>query len=103
MNSFTGLCSVENSVFLRCCYGGCRVGSDTGGQQGLHIRSDSEARKRAREYKSVLDAGKDGTNIYKDLIELRFSNSNRFAEGSVLLNRQHPIETTCWQVWLFRA
>lgn len=33
-------------------------------------RSDAEARKRAKEYKSVLDTGKDGSAIYKDLINL---------------------------------
>jgi hypothetical protein len=30
----------------------------------------SEARKRAREYKAVLDSGEDGTKKYKDLIKL---------------------------------
>jgi hypothetical protein len=33
-------------------------------------RSDSEARKRAREYRGVIDSGKDGTDIYKDLINM---------------------------------
>lgn len=35
-----------------------------------NVRSDAEARKRAREYKDVLDSGKDGSEIYKDLIKL---------------------------------
>ena len=37
---------------------------------GSGIRSDSEARKRALEYKKLLDQGKDGSSIYKDLIKL---------------------------------
>jgi len=37
---------------------------------GGDSRSDAEARKRALEYKSVLDSGKDGSQIYKDLIKL---------------------------------
>lgn len=40
------------------------------GLVGGDSRSDAEARKRALEYKSVLDSGKDGSEIYKDLIKL---------------------------------
>ena len=36
----------------------------------IDLKSDSEARKKALEYKSLLDQGKDGSKIYKDLIIL---------------------------------
>jgi len=32
--------------------------------------SNVEARKRALEYKSLLDAGKDGSDIYEDLVDM---------------------------------
>lgn len=35
-----------------------------------NVRSDSEARKKAKEYKDLLESGKDGSEIYKDLIKL---------------------------------
>ena len=36
----------------------------------INTSDDSEARKRAQEYKDFLDADKDGSKIYKDLINL---------------------------------
>lgn len=36
----------------------------------ISVRSDGEARKRAEEYKNLLDSNKLGNNIYKDLIDL---------------------------------
>lgn len=32
--------------------------------------SDTAARSKAREYKNVIDSGKDGSKIYKDLIDM---------------------------------
>ena len=40
------------------------------GLSPIDTRSDVEARRRALEYKAVLDSGKDGTKLYKDLIRL---------------------------------
>lgn len=37
---------------------------------GLEIKSDIHARQKALEYKAILDNGKDGSKIYKDLINL---------------------------------
>jgi len=36
----------------------------------VDLDDDSEARQRAREYKSFLDDDKDGSEVYKDLINL---------------------------------
>lgn len=36
----------------------------------INIRDDSGARQKALEYKNVLDSGRDGSEIYKDLINL---------------------------------
>lgn len=43
---------------------------DPAGMFPLDIKDDSEARQRAREYKDFLDQSKDGSKIYKDLINL---------------------------------
>lgn len=40
------------------------------GQNIQYMRSDIEARRKALEYKAVLDSGRDGSKIYKDIIDL---------------------------------
>lgn len=40
------------------------------GLSPVHIGSQVEATKKALEYKLLLEAGKDGSDIYKDLIDL---------------------------------
>ena len=43
---------------------------DPAGLNPLNSRDDSEARKKAVQYKNVLESGKDGSKLFKDLIEL---------------------------------
>lgn len=40
------------------------------GNNPVDFGSDQEAKKRAREYKAVLESGKDGSKKFKDLINL---------------------------------
>lgn len=40
------------------------------GLNPLNSSDDSEARKKAVQYKNVLESGKDGSKLFKDLIEL---------------------------------
>lgn len=40
------------------------------GLSPIDFTSDQEAKKRAREYKSLLDSGKDGSKRFKDLIDM---------------------------------
>lgn len=43
---------------------------DPTGLTPVNLSDDSEARKRALEYKQFLDDQKDGSKVYKDLINL---------------------------------
>jgi hypothetical protein len=40
------------------------------GLNPLNSQDDSEARKKANQYKNVLESGKDGSKLFKDLIKL---------------------------------
>jgi hypothetical protein len=44
--------------------------SDPAGENPVDYDSDTEARKRAYEYKQILDSGVDGSTRFVDLIEL---------------------------------
>jgi len=43
---------------------------DPGGFSPINFEQDSEARRLAQEYKSILDSGKNDENQYEDLIDL---------------------------------
>jgi len=44
--------------------------ADPTGFIGINLTDDFEARRRALIYKSFLDQGKDGSKVYKDLVDL---------------------------------
>lgn len=47
-----------------------RILIDPIGLSPINFNSNVEARLKALEYKSVLDSGRDGSQIYEDLIDL---------------------------------
>ena len=48
----------------------------------INIASDAKARLKAKEYKAVLDSGKSGSSIYKDLIKLDDDQDSEASNGS---------------------
>ena len=43
---------------------------DPDGVHSINLEDDAEARTQAVEYQDLLDRGRDGTGLYKDLVEL---------------------------------